>query len=314
MGVVEPTQHATDPQSTSPVPPDGGPQGMTTAHHTPPSTLSAGGRASVHAELQTIDAEYYNITDSAGAPLAGLLVLKDRKGRPVRAELHISEDVDGHRYDLALRQAQLLLTDRYYGDAPLPLIVLYARLAQERIAVTLDQPPPESSIPAWLRPLGLFLLALVVFGAAGWFLRGWMSGEGSPVAVPAPQEVQAPAEVAAPDATGQEPTAATAPQEGRIFETNGLPASRNAQPLDIGQRVRLAPTVQGAAIRTEPGAEAGDVVGYLEPGMEATIVNGPIWLQGLSDTIVWWYVRLDDGREGWAPANTSDFTVLEPVP
>lgn len=276
----------------------------------PGGTLSPGRRSSVHAELQTIDADYYNITDSAGAPLAGLLVLLDRKRRPVRAELHLSEDVDGHRYDLALRQAQLLLGDRYYADAPLPLIVLYARLAQERIPVTLEQPPPASGAPAWLRPVAMTLLALVLFGAGGWFLRGVLEGGGGS-GTPATQVEAASVSPAQPQAAQAEAGTETA---GRIFETNGLPASRNALPLDIGQRVQLRAGIQGVALRTEPGANAGEVVGYLEPPMQVTIINGPVWLRGNSDTIVWWYVQLDDGRRAWTAANTSDLTLLEPVP
>lgn len=51
----------------------------------------------------------------------------------------------------------------------------------------------------------------------------------------------------------------------------------------------------------------------MENGQEAVIVEGPALTQGTSDTIVWWRVRLDDGSEAWAPANTSDGAVLELV-
>jgi hypothetical protein len=46
---------------------------------------------------------------------------------------------------------------------------------------------------------------------------------------------------------------------------------------------------------------------------EATVMAGPAMTQGISDTIVWWHVRLDSGVEAWAPANTSDGPVLELV-
>ena len=78
--------------------------------------------------------------------------------------------------------------------------------------------------------------------------------------------------------------------------------------------MQLREGIQGASLRTLAGATAGEVVGYLEPPMQVTIINGPIWLQGNSDTIVWWFVRTDGGVEAWTPANTSEFTLLEPVP
>ncbi len=273
-------------------------------------TLSQGKRDSAHAELQAIDGAYYNITDSSGAPLAGLLVLMDRKKRPVRAELHLHESTTGAFYDQAVRQAQLLVADRYFGPEQLPLIVLYARLAQDRIPVTLQAPPPPSGLPGWRRPAALALLALIIFGALGWFLNDWVGGTSSsgstqPAAL-------APAQPAAEEAAPAQPVAEE--PEGRIFETNGLPASRNALPLDLGQKVQLKAGIQGITLRTLAGASAGEVIGYLEPSMQATLINGPIWLQGNSDTIVWWFVRTDSGIEAWAPANTSEFTLLEPIP
>ena len=274
------------------------------------TTLSQSKRNSAHAELQAIHGDYFNITDSSGAPLAGLLVLMDRKERPVRAELHLHESTTGALYDQAIRQAQLLVADRYFGPGQMPLIVLYARLAQERIPVPLQAPPPPSGLPRWARPVALALIGLIVFGALGWFLNDLLGGTDSSAnseaaAVAADQPA---AEEAAPAQPVAEQPA------GRLFETNGLPVSRNALPLDLGQKVQLRAGIQGVTLRTLAGATAGDVIGYLEPPTQATLVNGPIWLQGNSDTIVWWFVRTDRGVEAWAPANTSEFTLLEPVP
>ncbi|MCL4835950.1 MAG: hypothetical protein KJZ86_26155 [Caldilineaceae bacterium] len=271
-------------------------------------TLSQSKRSSAHSDLQSIHGDYYNITDSEGAPLAGLLVLMDRKDRPVRAELHLHESTTGTLYDQAVRQAQLLVADRYFGLPQLPLIVLYARLAQDRISVPLQAPPPPTGLPGWARPAALALVALLIFGAAGWFLNDLLGGKSSEsgqqtVATPLPAASTA-AETAQPVAV--EPA-------GRIFETNGLPVSRNALPLDLGQQVQLRAGIQGVTLRTLAGATAGEVVGYLEPAMKATIINGPLWLQGNSDTIVWWFVRTESGVEAWTPANTSEFTLLEPV-
>lgn len=272
-------------------------------------TLSQSKRSSAHSELQAIHGHYYNITDSNGAPLAGLMVLLDRKERPVRAELHLGDGTTGALYDQAVRQAQLLATERYYGPGQMPLIVLYARLAQDRIPVPLQPPPPETGLPGWARPALLVLAALIVFGGLGWYLNDLLAGGGSAqVAQVAPAATDQPA---VPAAAPAQPVAEQ--PEGRIFETNGLPPSRNALALDIGQRVRLREGIQGVTLRTLAGASSGEVVGHLVPPMEVTLINGPIWLQGNSDTIVWWFVRTDEGVEAWTPANTSELTLLEPV-
>lgn len=278
-------------------------------------TLSQSKRTSAHSELQAIQGHYFNITDSNGAPLAGLMVLLDRKERPVRAELHLHESTTGALYDQAVRQAQLLVTDRYYGPGQMPLIVLFARLAQDRIPVPLQPPPPQTGLPKWVRPAALALIALIIFGGVGWYLNDLLGGSSSSSGSSDASQsalVQT-AEQPAAEESSAAPPVAEQPQ-GRIFEMNGLPVSVNALPLDIGQRVQLREGIQGITLRTLAGATAGEVIGYLEPPTQATIINGPIWLQGNSDTIVWWFVRTDDGTEAWTPANTSEFTLLEPVP
>jgi len=276
-------------------------------------TLSQSKRTSAHSELQAIQGQYFNITDSNGAPLAGLMVLLDRKERPVRAELHLHESTTGALYDQAVRQAQLLVTDRYYGPGQMPLIVLFARLAQDRIPVPLQPPPPQTGLPKWARPAALALIALLVFGGLGWYLNDLFGGSSSSSSDASQSALVQTAEQPAAAESSAAPPVAEQPQ-GRIFEMNGLPVSVNALPLDIGQRVQLRAGIQGITLRTLAGATAGEVIGYLEPPTQATIINGPIWLQGNSDTIVWWFVRTDDGVEAWTPANTSEFTLLEPVP
>ena len=277
-------------------------------------TLSQSKRTSAHSELQAINGHYYNITDSSGAPLAGLMVLLDRKERPVRAELHLHESTTGGLYDQAVRQAQLLVTDRYFGPGQIPLIVLFSRLAQDRIPVPLQPPPPQTGLPKWVRPAALALIALIVFGGLGWYLNDLIGGSSDSSSSDTPQSAvvqSADQPAAAESSAGQ--SVAEQPQ-GRIFEMNGLPVSVNALPLDLGQKVQLRAGIQGITLHTLAGATAGEVIGYLEPATQATILNGPIWLQGNSDTIVWWFVRTDDRTEAWTPANTSEFTLLEPVP
>jgi hypothetical protein len=67
-------------------------------------------------------------------------------------------------------------------------------------------------------------------------------------------------------------------------------------------------------LRSQPGADAGIVVGAMSDGQVATIIGGPHMTQGDSDTIVWWLVELEDGTQAWAAANTSQQTLLMPLP
>ena len=82
--------------------------------------------------------------------------------------------------------------------------------------------------------------------------------------------------------------------------------------MEVGDRIQLLPAYK-ITLRSQAGAQAGVEVAQLQNADRMTILNGPIWLQGNSDTIVWWYVRVDDGPEGWVPANTSELTLLEPI-
>lgn len=281
-----------------------------------PSTLSQGQRSSVHAELQAIQTDYYNITDAEGMPLAALLVLMDRKQRPVRAELQLHDTTVETLAEQAYRQAYLLIQDRYRGDKDLPFNVVRTEYEHERITVPLDRPVPQSDNPRWVLPLVGALVAILLFGSLGWFLNDWLTGGDGAVQQQAVS--QPPAAVVVPPGDQESQTdGADAPAQpggdmALISQTNDLPVSRNAAPLSLGQRVRIVPGYQ-VALRTQPGATAGEVVGAMQAGMEATIINGPVWLEGTSDTIVWWFVRLDSGAEAWVAANTSELTLLEVV-
>jgi hypothetical protein len=95
--------------------------------------------------------------------------------------------------------------------------------------------------------------------------------------------------------------------------TNDLPPSTRANPaIGLGTTVRIREGLR-SFVRSEPGSEAGEVAGYLQNGETAVVVGGPTWLKGDTDTIVWWYVQLPDGTRGWTPANTSQFTLLDPA-
>ena len=265
-----------------------------------PGTFSAIRRFRPHADLQGIRADYYNLTDLQGAPLAGLLVLMDRRGRPVRAEVHMHISAADTLYEIAVRQARRLITDRYNSDRPIRLYPLRVQLDNDPLSV---QPqgsgrnvvPVSGSSNLLLMLFGVLLVLTAVFG--GWFLNEWLSGD------------------LATGGTsffaGGDSSSAGA-LERPIVETNGLAPSRNAIPMEVGDRVQLLPAYK-ITLRSQAGAQAGVEVAQLQNADRMTILNGPIWLQGNSDTIVWWYVRIDDGPEGWIPANTSELTLLEPI-
>jgi len=226
-----------------------------------------------------------------------------------------------------MRQAHLLLQNRYTSyhldDDALELRILRTQQLHDVIQVPL--PPgaaphgPESSqqwiprLPAgW--PLGRPLTALAaialifLLGTTVWALPTFWRGNQGAVTTTEPTAVVA--QSAAPDSASETPDVADVVPAA---QTNNLPASRNARAeLAVGQRVRIRPGLN-LTLRSEPGADAGEGVGYMQNSAQATIIGGPHWTQGDSDTIVWWYVRLDDGTEAWAAANTSTLTLLEPV-
>ncbi|MDE0431823.1 MAG: hypothetical protein OXH98_18850 [Caldilineaceae bacterium] len=257
-----------------------------------PGTFSAIRRFRPHADLQGIRADYYNLTDLQGAPLAGLLVLMDRRGRPVRAEVHMHVSAADTLYEIAVRQARRLITDRYNSDRPIRLYPLRVQLDNDPLSVQ-----PQGSGRNVVPVSGSSNLLLLVFGlllvlsalSGGWFLNEWLRG----------------------DLSGGDSSVAGVLNRP-IVETNGLSPSRNAIPMEVGDRIRLLPAYR-ITLRSQAGAQAGVEVAQLQNADRMTILNGPIWLQGNSDTIVWWYVRVDDGPEGWVPANTSELTLLEPI-
>ncbi len=284
---------------------------MSTASVESTGTLSEISRASAHADLQPITAEYYNLTDAEGNPIASLLVLMDRWQNPVRAEVHVYSPEPSEQ-DVALRQARLLLEDRYYSPEPIPLFVLYAAMIRDRIQVSLENGPQPRSRGLNLRPILAGVAILVLLLLAAWYIAGRFQDGSQQTAFPqAPAAVQTEAEPALGGASGNGGTGST----GQPVNAQGdaLPPSRNAHPgLAVGVRARIQPGL-ASALRTEPGANAGEIIDYIQNGAEMTIIDGPVMQRGESDTIVWWKVRLDDGREGWTPANTSETRVLAPV-
>jgi hypothetical protein len=272
-------------------------------------------RSNTH--FQAIDAHYYNITDAESRPIAGLLVLLDGSRHPVRTELHLYEDLPSHVQEAAVRQSRLVLQERYVGDEPVPLRILST--VQQREAMNVHLPQAEASVsrrprrqnsPVMLGMIGaLLVVVLLVWGAIAYF---GSAGQGNQTA----SDERAPAEApVVPVAAGRGTSIGEAPGIDTTVAVNNenLPISQNARAdLSIGMRVKIVPGLQ-LWLRSEPGATEGEEVGFMAEGQEAVIRGGPRMTQGESDTIVWWYVQLDDGTEAWAAANTSQYTLLVPA-
>jgi hypothetical protein len=269
-----------------------------------------------------IHSHYFDITDIESWPIAGLLVLLDGQGQPVRAELHLYDELAAHVQEAAIRQARLVLQERYLGGAPVPVRILETFQVREEMTVRL---PPVGARPMTMANLrrdwrvvslvagGLLVLALLFW--VGNALIGPMSeddpevvAESTSVALtPAGEQEAQTQTVSAPAAQDNVAAPASAPGGAE------LPLSRNARgDLGIGMRVQVVPGLR-VALRSEPGMDRGVIIGEITDGDIVTIVAGPEYTQGDADTIVWWLIELDNGTQSWAAANTSQQTLLIPA-
>jgi hypothetical protein len=260
--------------------------------------------------VQGIDANYFNITDAAGMPIAGLLVMLDRLHRPVRAEVHLYDDLTEEGREIAIARARTILQERYVSRTAVPVRILHTFPERTAVNVTLPQEEAQSGAASesgginWPAVLGV-IAALAILTLAVWGITRWL-GNRDDTATETPA-ITAPAatEEGSDDAP---PTADTTTGQG-----SDLPPSRNARSdVQVGTQVEIVPGYQ-LTLRSEPGPEAGEEVGYMLEGQSARIIDGPVLTQGDSDTIVWWRIQLENGQEAWAAANTSQVTLLVPA-
>lgn len=275
----------------------------------------------LHIDETPADAHSYTFSAPDGRLLASLLVLLDNRLATTRAELYYYDNtLDRSTRDAILRRARNIIGIDYHGGGGLntPLAVSNA---ERQITISVDHmngDPTYKAAPAYsLWKVAAAILAVSVFIIVlGLMVNAFRNREPeqasapSVAAQPAPvggvaaRAVEAIPEIEAGAPAGVDP-ASLQPN------TNGLPPSVNADPgLALGG-IALMGEGYNSYIRSLPGAEAGEAVGYLRPGDQATIIGGPTWLKGDSDTIVWWYVRTADGLVGWTPANTSTLTLLK---
>jgi hypothetical protein len=265
-------------------------------------------RSSISSQLQAVHADYYTIVDAEEWPIAGLLVLVDGRRQPVRAELHLYEELSDHRNEFALRQAQVVISERYYSAEPLQLQVMQSYAWRETLQVRASAEPntPTTDPLAFVQQYWQYILAasaaLVVIALIWAVIAFFRSPEENVPTTGAPPE-QSQASAGGADAAA---TATPIPPQ-----TNGLAASRNADPnLAVGKRMQVLSGIEGVSLVSEPGPDPSKVIGHLKAGDEAAIIGGPVLMQGNSDTIVWWHIQLDSGTQAWIPANTSEITLL----
>lgn len=281
-----------------------------TAEPNPPKVTSEIGGIRAADNIAPIEATYYTLSDRDGRGQGGLVVLLDSAARPVRAELHIYEDIEVPAREQLARQALLVLKQRYYGRQAVPLRVYDSLLDAHPIEVELPTEPPSGvkprRKPAGRSPWLWALLALIPIVLLLWLGFTFLGGGGDEAAT-TDTAVESTDGAAATDGEGA--GAATAPTPA----AEQLPPSVNAR-SDIapGMRVRIVPGLS-AYLLDQPDAVNGAQIGIVSDGQEMTVSEGPVMRRGTSDTIVWWYVVTDDGGAGWAPANTSELTLLEPV-
>jgi hypothetical protein len=218
----------------------------------------------------------------------------------------------------------VVLQDSYQGGQPVPVRILETLQVREEMLVRL---PPVGTRPAiapivnwkW-RPYGMIGAAILILVALIWVISALIGAgrRGSEIATATSTPV------GISQTSTQEPDAATpseaeseaaAPATATIAPANpsDFPPSRNARSdLGIGVKVKVVPGLR-IALRSEPGADRGIVVGELSDNDIATIVGGPQYSAGDSDTIVWWFVTLSNSTQAWAAANTSQQTLLVPA-
>jgi hypothetical protein len=295
---------------------------MTTGDYSP-LLRDGSSRSSTAQHHLPIHAHYYDITDIESWPIAGLLVLLDGQQQPVRAELHLYDGLEPHVQDAAIRQARLVLQESHLGGDPVPVRILETMQVREEMLVRLPpvgtRPMHVSALPwgQW-RPYGIAAIGALLLVALIWVVVALTGGdpEESAVVPSTPivdNQLVGEVQEETPIGTGGEAVSQTEVSNAPAASGGELPPSRNARTdLGIGVPVQVVPGLQ-LALRSEPGVDRGLVIGALTDGVVATIIGGPEYRAGDADTIVWWFVELDNGTQAWAAANTSDQTLLMPA-
>lgn len=266
------------------------------------------------------NAHYYAIYDDKNEQRATLNVVVSTQMRVLHAELWYYESYRVEEPTLAAiyqRAVQVLESD-YLGnglDGSTLRIYEGEHLKQEVIKHGNPDPryQPEPKYPIWPYAaafLGLVLILLLAGAIKPFILQ---PSSASDMAAVSRSEGAQQSSTGAADAAPLEAMAVESDEPMPGAETNGLePSAMADDQLMVGMTARIRPGYR-SFVRSEPGPDAGEEVGFLENGATALLLGGPVWKEGNTDTIVWWYVETAAGLRGWTPANTSELTLLEPV-
>lgn len=336
-----------------------------------PPQAPSGANAAATLAAPPIAADYYNLTEADGWPVAGLVVLLDRHHRAVRAEVHLYDNTTGRRQDEALHNANQLLINKYWGhtaeDSRLPLRVMRTRQELDSLTIQLDvrEAVPLASDetvgwPKWFARanvrlaaaigIGLALIAGAIAATLAWRSNAPPAAITLEAAEAAPRTVIVPASdlpappaaamaneapetnavtadaVAEPVAPSAAETEAVAPSASEAEEaapaeyvnpfppnTNDLVPSEVAH--DFALLDRAVVTVGHVAMQREPEPDRDLSFAWKPQGTVVQLLGGPVWIEGETATVVWWYVETaDDGQKGWMAANGSVTKYLEPLP
>lgn len=320
--------------------------------------------------MPAIAADYYNLTEEDGWPVAGLLVMLDRHQQPVRAEVHLYDNTQGRRQDNALHNANRLLITKYWSHAEeesrIPLRVMRTKQALDTLTVQLNVNENVNSnqptSPGWWNRSNIFLTTVALLLVAAitlslLILQGRLNTPGTQtpdatarseantqslgtVIGPSPSDL---AYIAAlyGESSGLpvipiDSVPASAPEEGELttplagqesartdlareeyenpfpFESNKQEPSLAAFQFQLLDRALVSATA--LAVQEVPKPEAEFSISWLTQGARVSLLGGPVWLEGEGDTIVWWFAKSDDGKEGWIAANGGNgLRYLEPL-
>ncbi len=266
-------------------------------------------------QIEPVSAHYYTFSDADSRLVASLTVLLDSELRAQRAELMFYENPPVQAQSAVTRQAKNIVTRNYAGSGDTTEIRIMESRGQGATQVQHSGLPlykKENSYRLWpiATAIAIIFIVVVLVLLMSVLARNPENAEVAQALTPAATATVTPTVVAGapPGSTEMQSS------DGQTYlaQTNGLPPSINADArLAPGDNARIRPGL-AAYLRSDPGPTAGQELVIMQDGQVGRIVGGPVWLPGETDTIVWWFLELEEsGIQDWASANTSQIMVLE---
>ncbi len=228
-------------------------------------------QSNLRGQRQPSDAHYYAFNDANGRPQASLIVLIDDERRALRAELHYLAALSAEAQTALRRRAQGILGLHYTGVGPSTTLSIMDSSLEEPLQVDHQGVPvfkAEKSYRLW--PVVALLAAVFLVVAIFWAFTAFQRAP-EDAAAPAPAQANAAPDSAATATVALADTPPTAVDPAALLpQPNGLPPSRNAdERLAVGMQARIRPGYK-SFVRTQPGADQGEPVDYLEE--DATVI------------------------------------------